>query len=168
MWQQSTDVILQILLRSLFIFLPPATKLGQGYVFMILLTGGGRQCFPSTHCRWYPSMPCSRSPGGCWGVLSQHALQVVSQHVLQQVSRGSLLPAGDLLWGVGLLLGVPPPGGGLLPGDVCSHGGLLPGGWVGLLPGVPAPGGSAGGTHPTGMHSCRICFFNLKQLISSL
>ena len=23
--------------------------------------GGG--CYPSMHCRWYPSMPCSRSPG---------------------------------------------------------------------------------------------------------
>ena len=21
-------------------------------------------CYPSMHCRWYPSMPCSRSPGG--------------------------------------------------------------------------------------------------------
>ena len=25
------------------------------------LWGGG--CYPSMHCRWYPSMPCSRSPG---------------------------------------------------------------------------------------------------------
>ena len=24
--------------------------------------GGG--CYPSMHCRWYPSMPCSRSRGG--------------------------------------------------------------------------------------------------------
>ena len=45
-------------------FLPPATKLGQGYIF----TG-----------------VCDSVYGG---VLSQHALQVVSQHALQQVSRG--------------------------------------------------------------------------------
>ena len=57
-------------------------------------------------------------------------------------------------------------GGGLLPWGVPVPGGLLPGGC--LLWGVPAPGGSAprgvwrppmkataaGGTHPTGMHSC--------------
>ena len=36
---------------------------------VILLTGGegrgrGVWCCPSMHCRWYPSMPCSRSRGG--------------------------------------------------------------------------------------------------------
>ena len=35
------------------------------------------------HCRWYPSMPCSRSP---WGSASVHA--GVSQHALQ-VSRST-------------------------------------------------------------------------------
>ena len=55
------------------------------------------------HCRWYPSIPCSRSLGV---MLSQHALQVISQHALQQVSRGGLLPGG-----------VPAPGGGVLGGD---------------------------------------------------
>ena len=34
----------------------------------------GGVCYPSMHCRWYPSMPCSRSLMG--GVVSQHALQV--------------------------------------------------------------------------------------------
>ena len=24
----------------------------------------GELCYPSMHCRWYPSMPCSRSPEG--------------------------------------------------------------------------------------------------------
>ena len=33
-------------------------------VSVILSTGG---CYPSMHCRWYPSMPCSRSPGGMPG-----------------------------------------------------------------------------------------------------
>ena len=38
------------------------------HVCVILFTGGW--CYPSMHCRWYPSMPCSRSPGrgACsWG-----------------------------------------------------------------------------------------------------
>ena len=38
----------------------------EGYVFTRVCDsvhkGGG--CYPSMHCRWYPSMPCSRSPGG--------------------------------------------------------------------------------------------------------
>ena len=34
------------------------------HVSVILFIGG---CYPSMHCRWYPSMPCSRgsAPGGC-------------------------------------------------------------------------------------------------------
>ena len=31
------------------------------HVSVILFKGGG--CYPSMHCRWYPSMPCSRSGG---------------------------------------------------------------------------------------------------------
>ena len=45
-------------------FLPPATKLGLGYVFTCVCDSVHR------------------------GVVSQHALQVISQHALQQVSRG--------------------------------------------------------------------------------
>ena len=58
-------------------FLPPATKLGQGYVFTRVCDSVHREgipaclaaglqgvCYPSMHCRWYSSMPCSRSPGG--------------------------------------------------------------------------------------------------------
>ena len=69
----------------------------------------------------YPSIPCSRSPGGCaipaciavgipaclaaglQGGVSQHALQEVSQHALQQVSRGVVcvcLVRGVPGWGV--------------------------------------------------------------------
>ena len=54
------------------------------HVSVILFTGG--EWYPRLHCRWYLSMPCSRSPGG---VVSQHALQVVSHHALQQVSGES-------------------------------------------------------------------------------
>ena len=46
------------------VFLPPATKLGQSYVFTHVCDSVHR------------------------GVVSQHALQVVSQHALQQVSGG--------------------------------------------------------------------------------
>ena len=51
-------------------------KLWQGYVLHVsvsLFTGGDGWWYASMHCRWYPSMPCSRSPRG---VVSQHALQV--------------------------------------------------------------------------------------------
>ena len=95
---------------------------------------------------------------------------VVSQHALQ-VSRPT--PRGELR---GLARGVvsrPTPKGEV---EGSGLGGLLPGGWC-LLQGVPAPGGgggsapgggeppptpppeianAVGGTHPTGMHSCRI------------
>ena len=87
------------------LFLPPATKLGQSYVFTRVCDSvhRGRGCYPSMHCRWYPIMPCSRSPGVC--VLSQHALQVVSQHALQQVSRGWAPARGGGSAPGGLLLG---------------------------------------------------------------
>ena len=47
-------------------FLPPATKLGQGYVFTPVCD------FVHKGGVWYPSRPCSRSPVG----VSQHTLQV--------------------------------------------------------------------------------------------
>ena len=44
-------------------FLPPATKLGQGYIFTGVCDSVHRGgWYPSMHCRRYPSMPCSR---GC-------------------------------------------------------------------------------------------------------
>ena len=75
-------------------YLPPATKLGQGYVFTRVCDsvhrGVGWGWYASMHCRWYLSMPCSRSAGG-GRVASQHALKVVSQHALQ-VSGGVSRP----------------------------------------------------------------------------
>ena len=62
------------------------------------------------------------------GGVSQHALQVVSQHALQQ--------------GVCAIPGCLAAGGYA----VCSRGGV-PGG-------PPRTATAAGGTHPTGMHSC--------------
>ena len=119
--------------------LPPATKLGQGYVF---------------------TRVCDSVNGGC--VLSQHAWQVVFQHALQQVSEGGgLLLAGCLVLGWGAW-----PQGGLLWGG-SAVGGAWSGGllWGEVLSGDP-PGTAtaAGGTHPTGMHSC----FILSDLFMSL
>ena len=48
-------------------------------------------------------------------------------------------------------VGVPGPGGGLLPGGAWS-GGVCSGGGSWLRP--PWAATAAGGSHPTGMHSC--------------
>ena len=59
-------------------------------VSVILFTGDG-VCYPSMHCRWYPSMPCSRSQGGSAPRRGMSA------------PRG-LLRGGVFSWGCGLLL----------------------------------------------------------------
>ena len=82
------------------LFLPPATKLGQGYIFT-----------------------------GVWGCL---------------LLVGCLLLGGVWSQGSG-------PGGCLVPGGVWSRG--MPGG------DPPGTATAAGGTHPTGMHSCLLNFF---------
>ena len=47
-------------------YLPSANEVCQGYVFTgVCLSTGGGGWHTSMHCRWYPNMPCSRSPGGC-------------------------------------------------------------------------------------------------------
>ena len=82
--------------------------------------------------------------------------------------QGGLLPGG-LLWGVCSQLGC------LLPVVVPCLGRSAPTGQGGLLPVGIAPGGclvetplgkatGAGGTHPTGMHSC-FCHFGSKYLL---
>ena len=83
------------------------------------------------------------------GVVSQHALQVVSQHALQQ-GRGVCYPSMPCSGGV------PGPGGGLL------RGGSAPGGAWWPCPSWMAT--AAGGTHPTGMHSCFKCFWRTSVL----
>ena len=61
-------------------------------------------------------------------------------------------------WGGGLLPGVPGPGGSAPGGHAWSGGGGL---LLGGVPGGDPPGTAtaAGGTHPTGMHSCYIIQF---------
>ena len=47
------------------LFLPSATKLRRLCFYTCLsFSSHGGGCYPSMHCRWYPSMPCSRSLGG--------------------------------------------------------------------------------------------------------
>ena len=96
-----------------FKLLPPATKLGQGNVFTGVCDSVNRGGYPSMHCRWYPSMPCSRSPGVCYN--SMHCRWYPSM----PCSRGSL--PGP--WGVPGSWGVPGPQGGLLLGGVPGPGG---------------------------------------------
>ena len=88
------------------------------HLSVILFTGG---CYPSMHCRWYPSMPCSRS----WG---DRGLQDHTQggSLGGSVQGGCLLPGGG-----GPALGGLLPGGCLLPVGACSQGG-----WCGLLYGL--------------------------------
>ena len=75
------------------------------------------------HCSWYPSMPCSRSPGGLPG-----------PEGVPGPSGVSLVPGGSP-WSGGLLgpRGVPAPGGWRPPTQQMAT--------------------VADGTHPTGMHS---------------
>ena len=135
-------------------------KLGQGYIFTGVCHSVNRGGVLSQHALQQVSR----------GVLSQHALQVVSQHALQQGSGGGLLsgvcsggafccglllcPSVMAFWFGGLLLW---PSGPLQrpyqkatkPEGYNRRG--VPGG---DLPSSPRTGTAAGGTHPTGMHSC--------------
>ena len=79
--------------------------------------GGGH---PSTPCRRYPSMPCSRS----LGVVSQHALQQVSGGGIPAclaagLQGGACSRGGACSWGVPVPRGVPPPRGPA-PKGVCG------------------------------------------------
>ena len=84
----------------------------EGYVFTRVCDSVHRGgCYPSMHCRWYPSMPCSRSLGGC-------LLQVGGG----ACSQGGLLPGGACSWGMPAPTGWGAAcfgGGCLLPGGVC-------------------------------------------------
>ena len=94
-----------------------------------------------------------------WGRgVSQHALQVVSQHALQQVSRGCGIPAclaGFQAHSQGGSLGGSGPG----PQPRGKLRGIWPGGCLlGVMWRSPLMATAAGGTHPTGMHSCLLSF----------
>ena len=97
--------------------------------------------------------------------VNQHALQVVSQHALQQVSGGGGVvvsqhalhvsrptPNGEVEGSAGGGVSKPTSGGspGPHPGGCLLQGGACSGGVVE----TPLTATAAGGTYPTGMHSC--------------
>ena len=90
----------------------------------VILFTGGRW-YPSMHCRWYPSMPCSRSRG--W-------------YPSMPCRSPGPYPGGKLR---GLARGVSRP----TPRGVSQHA-------LGQTPPHTHMATAAGGTHPTGMHSC--------------
>ena len=134
-------------------------------------------CYPSMHCRWYPSMPCSRSPrgwypsmrcrfpgphpGGSWegsggggstGPQSRGKLRRIwpgglQVHTQGESWRGSGRGQGCLQANI---QGVskPTPRGYLLQRGVSAPGAM----W--RPPPPPMTATAAIGTHPTGMHSC--------------
>ena len=113
-------------------------SLGQGNNFTSVCQefcshGGG--CYPSMHCRWHPSMPCSRSPGGCYP--SMHCRWYPS------------MPYSRFLGGAC-------SGGGSAPGGSAPKGGVW---WR-----PPRTATAVGGMHPTGMHSCfiSVCLFTME------
>ena len=74
---------------------------------------------------------------------------VLSQHALQQISVGGAWSRGGSA-----------PRGCLVPGGVCSRRG---GAWQRL----PRTATAAGGTHPTGMHSCyHLCSWQTNLVIN--
>ena len=139
LWIECTMFPLNLPNSVTFLFqkklLPHANEVCKGYVFthVCLSTGGG--------C--YPSMPCSRSPGG--RVVFQHALQVsrptprgeVEGDLARGISRPTLKGEveGNLAWGVLQAH----TWQGLLPGGLQAHT------WGSAPRGVPAPRGALGG-----------------------
>ena len=115
------------------ILLPPANKVCEGYVFT---------CVCHSEHGGYSNMPC-RYPGG--GVVSQHALQV-SRPTPKEEAEGSGLGGGreclqaHIQW---RSPGPHPRGVGI---PACTEADTPCQQMV----------TAAGGTHPTGMHSCSI------------
>ena len=110
------------------------------------------------HCRWYPSMPCSRSRGGGGGGIPAclAGFQAYTQGGSPGPhSRGKLK---GLAWGVSR----PTLGEG-----VClSAGGVCPGvsAWGVCIPACTEVT-AVGSTHPTGMHSCHK---HLSRILSTV
>ena len=138
-----------------FFILVTARKrsLGQDNMFTGVCLSTGGMCYPSMHCRWYPSMqvsggsqgPHPRGSGGGSGVGPQPRGKLRGSGLGRPASEGAW-PQGVPGRGVPALEGVPGPVGCLLLGGTCSRGGVV---WWRL----PWTATAAGGTHPTGMHS---------------
>ena len=113
--------------------LPPSNEVGGKVICLQVCVCPQGGCYLSMYCRWYPSMPCSRSPGGGVCYPSMHCRWYPSK----PCSRSPGGSPGPHPWGYGpgggLVLGGPGPGGVLLVNGGCQVlGGCL-------LRGVPAP-----------------------------
>ena len=118
-------------------FLPPTNEVWGKVICLQVCVCPQGECYPSMHCRWYPSMPCSRSPGGSpgphprgkWrGIWSRPTAkgEIEGGIWFRPTAKGEI--EGDLVWG-----------------GACSRGCLV------KTP--PRTATDAGCTHPTGMHS---------------
>ena len=121
---------------SNFVYYRPQRSWGKvmfPHMSVILFMGGG-WWYPSIHCRWYPSMPCSRSQG----VVSQHALQVsrpISRGEVEGIWPGGVsrpTPKGEVegIWPGGVSRPTPK---GEVEGDL-ARGGLQAHTWWGSIP----------------------------------
>ena len=158
-------------MHSCMQYLPPANKVWGKVISseVCVKNSAWRVCYLSMHCRWHPSMPCSRSPGGgipaCLEGLQAYTQGGKFRGIWPGGSpgphpRGKLRGIwsrptpkgeveGDLARGC-LLQGLPAPRGMPALGEGC------------LLWGLPAlrvcvcrpVATAAGGMHPTGMHFC--------------
>ena len=126
---------------SFFHFITAETSWGKvifSQASVILFTKGG--CYPSMHCRWYPSMPCSRAGGipAClaagWGGGIPACLADFQAHTQGGSLRGSD-PGPQSRRKLRGIWSRPTPkgevegdlakgGGGACSGGVCSGGGL--------------------------------------------
>ena len=88
--------------RGANLLLPPATELGQGYLFTRVCDSvhRGRGWYPSMHCRWYPSMPCSRSPGGGIPAWEVEGSGQGGWGVSRSTPKGEVEGSGQGGWGV--------------------------------------------------------------------
>ena len=131
-------------------------SLGQGNIFIgvcqeFCSQGGGGVCSQRGCLLWGVSV----SGGVCSGVSALGGVCswgcLLGGVCSGGICSGGCLLGGCLLWGVGVcFLGGVCSWGCLLPGGVCSGGCLL----RGVPGGDPPMDTAAGGTHPTGMHSC--------------
>ena len=154
----------QLLVHSVVSFITARNEVGARLCFYMCLwfcSQGGQ--YPSMHCRWYPSMPCSRSLKGR-GWYPSMPCTFPGPH-----------PGGKLrgIWLVGGVSRPTPKGeverdlarrglqahtqGGSWGGS--SQGGLQAHTRAGVYPSMhwgrtPLMATAAVGTHPTGMHSC--------------
>ena len=123
----------------LVISLPPANKVA------------GRKCTPVCDSAYRGEGSLS-SAGLCQGVSVQRRVYPGEVSVQGVSGQGR----GSLSMGVSFQRGICPAGGGLSRGYLSN--GLCPGESLSGIPRTVKYGKRAGGTHPTGIHSCYICY----------